>query len=76
MTSVCTGAHVYARAGVLEEPTIEQPDDRFVDSGEVVTSAGVSAGIDMALNLAARLDSHERAESVRRYMQYETPVAV
>ena len=94
MTSVCTGAHVYASAGVLEnrpattwfgaldslveiDPTIElRRDDRFVDSGEVVTSAGVSAGIDMALHLVARLDSPERAESVRRYMQYETPVAV
>jgi transcriptional regulator GlxA family with amidase domain len=94
MTSVCTGAHVYASAGVLEnrpattwfgaldslaeiDPTIElRRDDRFVDSGEVVTSAGVSAGIDMALHLVARLDSPERAESVRRYIQYETPVAV
>jgi transcriptional regulator GlxA family with amidase domain len=94
MTSVCTGAHVYASAGVLEnrpattwfgaldslveiDPTIElRRGDRFVDSGEVVTSAGVSAGIDMALHLVARLDSPERAESVRRYIQYETPVAV
>ena len=94
MTSVCTGAHVFASAGVLKNrpattwfgaldslveigPTIElRRDDRFVDSGEVVTSAGVSAGIDMALHLVARLDSAERAESVRRYIQYETPVAV
>ena len=94
MTSVCTGAHVYAAAGILRDrpattwfgaldalveidPSIElRRDDRFVDSGEVVTSAGVSAGIDMALHLVARLDSHERAEQVRRYMQYETPVAV
>jgi transcriptional regulator GlxA family with amidase domain len=94
MTSVCTGAHVYAAAGVLKgrpatthwgsldslneiDPTIEvRPDDRFVDSGEVVTAAGVSAGIDMALHLVARLDSTDRAESVRRYMQYETPLYV
>ena len=40
------------------DPTIEaRPDDRFVDSGEVVTAAGVSAGIDMALHLVARLHS-------------------
>ena len=45
--------------------------DRFVDSGEVVTSAGVSAGIDMALHLVARLDSVERAREVRRYIQYD-----
>ena len=94
MTSVCTGAHVYASAGILEnrpattwygaldslveiDPTIElRRDDRFVDSGEVVTSAGVSAGIDMALHLVARLDSRERAESVRRYIQYESPLYV
>ena len=53
-----------------------RPDDRFVDSGDVVTAAGVSAGIDMALHLVARLDSTDRAEWVRRYMQYETPLYV
>jgi transcriptional regulator GlxA family with amidase domain len=46
-------------------------DDRFVDTGEVVTSAGVSAGIDMALHLVARLHSPERAREVRRYIQYD-----
>jgi transcriptional regulator GlxA family with amidase domain len=52
--------------------TIEvRPDDRFVDSGEIVTAAGVSAGIDMALHLVARLDSVERAREVRRYIQYD-----
>jgi transcriptional regulator GlxA family with amidase domain len=48
-----------------------RPDDRFVDSGEVVTAAGVSAGIDMALHLVARLHSVERAQEVRRYIQYD-----
>ncbi len=94
MTSVCTGAHAYAAAGILRDrpattwygaldslveldPTIElRREDRFVDSGEVVTSAGVSAGIDMALHLVARLDSPDRAEAVRQYMQYETPLYV
>ena len=52
--------------------TIEvRPDDRFVDSGEVVTAAGVSAGIDMALHLVARLHSQERAREVRRYIRYD-----
>jgi hypothetical protein len=38
------------------DPSIEvRPDDRFVDAGDVVTSAGVSAGIDMALYLVKRL---------------------
>lgn len=94
VTSVCTGALVLARAGLLAgraattwwgrldtlaeiDPTIEvRPDDRYVDSGEIVTAAGVSAGIDMALHLVARLDSRERAESVRRYIQYESPLYV
>jgi transcriptional regulator GlxA family with amidase domain len=46
-------------------------DDRFVDDGEVITAAGVSAGIDMALHLVARLHSPERAREVRRYIQYD-----
>lgn len=46
-------------------------DDRFVDTGEVITAAGVSAGIDMALHLVARLTSVERARQVRRYIQYD-----
>jgi len=54
------------------DPTIEvRPDDRFVDSGEVVTASGVSAGIDMALHLVSRLHSVERARDVRRYIQYD-----
>jgi transcriptional regulator GlxA family with amidase domain len=44
---------------------------RFVDDGDVVTAAGVSAGIDMALHLVARLHSRERAAEVRRYIQYD-----
>jgi transcriptional regulator GlxA family with amidase domain len=48
-----------------------RPDDRFVDAGDVVTAAGVSAGIDMALHLVARLHSVERARGVRRYIQYD-----
>jgi transcriptional regulator GlxA family with amidase domain len=48
-----------------------RPDDRFVDDGSVITAAGVSAGIDMALHLVARLHSRERAREVRRYIQYD-----
>jgi transcriptional regulator GlxA family with amidase domain len=48
-----------------------RPDDRFVDSGEVVTAAGVSAGIDMALHLVRRLHSEQRAKEVRRGIQYD-----
>lgn len=64
----------WASLGRLAEidPTIEvRPDDRFVDAGPVVTAAGVSAGIDMALHLVARLHSPERAAAVRRVIQYD-----
>jgi transcriptional regulator GlxA family with amidase domain len=60
--------------GLLGEldPSVEvRGDDRFVDSGEIVTAAGVSAGIDMALHLVVRLHSVERAKDVRRYIQYD-----
>jgi transcriptional regulator GlxA family with amidase domain len=89
LASVCTGALVFADAGLLDglpattywsafgellalgrdiEP---RPDDRFVDAGEIVTAAGVSAGIDMALHLVGRLASPDRAREVRRYIQYD-----
>jgi transcriptional regulator GlxA family with amidase domain len=54
------------------EPTVEvRADDRYVDDGDLITSSGVSAGIDMALHLVARLVSVERAREVRRYIQYD-----
>jgi transcriptional regulator GlxA family with amidase domain len=54
------------------DPTIEiRPDDRFVDDGDVVTSAGISAGIDMALHLVRRLVGDDRAREVRRGIQYD-----
>lgn len=54
------------------DDTIElRPDDRFVDSGEVITASGVSAGIDMALHLVARLHSVDRAKQVRKEIQYD-----
>ena len=59
------------RLGALGTDIEVRPDDRFVDNGQVVTAAGVSAGIDMALHLVARLHSVERAREVRRYVQYD-----
>jgi transcriptional regulator GlxA family with amidase domain len=54
------------------DPTIEpRREDRFVDDGDVITAAGISAGIDLALHLVARLHSIERARDVRRYIQYD-----
>jgi transcriptional regulator GlxA family with amidase domain len=52
------------------DPTIDvRGEERFVDDGDVVTSAGVSAGIDMALHLVMRLAGVERARQVRRAIQ-------
>jgi transcriptional regulator GlxA family with amidase domain len=48
-----------------------RPEARFVDDGEIITAAGVSAGIDVALHLVARLHSAERAAAVRREIQYD-----
>ncbi|MFP5318261.1 MAG: DJ-1/PfpI family protein [Acidimicrobiia bacterium] len=48
-----------------------RPDDRYVDSGGIITASGVSAGIDMALHLVRRLDAEERARWIRRYIQYD-----
>jgi transcriptional regulator GlxA family with amidase domain len=54
------------------DPTIElRPLDRWVDSGEVITASGVSAGIDMALHLVRRLAGEDRARQVRRGIQYD-----
>lgn len=87
MASVCTGAFVFEKAGLLEGRraathwgSLDRLEElgvtvdrvaRYVDEGMVVTAAGVSAGIDMALHLVARLDSEEMSASVRRYIQYE-----
>lgn len=94
LVSVCTGALVYAAAGILTkrpatthwgsldtlaeiDPTIEvRTHERFVDDGDVITSAGVSAGIDMALHLVARLASVERARTVRREIEYNPAAQV
>jgi len=54
----------------LDPTVIPDVDARFVDDGDLITSAGVSAGIDMALHLVARLADVERAREVRRAIQY------
>jgi len=46
------------------------PRALYVDDGDLITSAGVSAGIDMALHLVARLAGVERAREVRCEIQY------
>jgi transcriptional regulator GlxA family with amidase domain len=46
-------------------------DARYVVDGNLVTSQGVSAGLDMALWLTGRIHGREHARAVRRYIQYE-----
>jgi len=55
----------------LDPTVMTDVDARFVDDGDLITSAGVSAGIDMALHLVARLAGVERAREVRLGIQYD-----
>jgi putative intracellular protease/amidase len=85
-TSVCTGSLLLGAAGVLEgleatshwasleqlaalgaRPTLK----RVVVQGKVVTAAGVSSGIDMALTLAARIAGEEVAQSIQLGIEYD-----
>ena len=86
--SVCTGAFLLAKAGLLRGKTITthwedivdframfpdipiRDDTRWVDTGEIVTSAGISAGLDMSLHLVARLEGEELAVRTARQMDY------
>lgn len=64
----------WASLNLLSEtdPTvITDVDARFVDDGDLITSAGVSAGIDMALHLVDRFAGAERARAVQREIQYD-----
>lgn len=85
-TSVCTGSLVLGAAGVLEgkratshwlyrdalaaygaEPVAE----RVVEDGKIVTAAGVAAGLDMALRLAARIAGDDVAKAIQLGIEYD-----
>lgn len=85
-TSVCTGSLVLGAAGLLDGRRatshwlyLEQLRDygaepvggRFVEDGPVITAAGVSAGIDMALHLVAREAGPEVAQAVQLGIEYD-----
>jgi len=86
ITSVCTGSLLLAKAGLLKnkaatthwgaletlaalDPTIKVRRKRYVDQG-IITSAGISAGIDMALYVVGELLGSEVSEDTARYMEY------
>src|SRR5918912_1490272 len=86
MASVCTGAGLYASAGLLEGKTttthwgfrdnlramgVEVVGERVVGQGNHVSGAGVSAGIDMALSLTDRVHGRELAESLQLLIEYD-----
>lgn len=85
-TSVCTGALLLGAAGVLDgldatthwsaydalasygaRPT----EQRIVEQGKVVTAAGVSAGIDLALALVGLIDGRDMAEAIQLGLEYD-----
>jgi putative intracellular protease/amidase len=87
--SVCTGAFILAKAGLLENKRVtthwgstkslgrQYPtstvleDTRWVDNDFVITTAGVSAGIDGALHFVARIKGNDAAKRTARYMEYD-----
>ena len=87
--TVCTGAAIAGRAGLLDGidattwyaaiPELQkqfpntrvQTGRRFVDAGKVITTAGVSAGLDGSLHLGARLLGRAVADRTTEYMEYK-----
>jgi transcriptional regulator GlxA family with amidase domain len=85
-TSVCTGALVLGAAGILDgkratthwafldrlaQLGAKPVAERVVEDGKVVTAAGVSAGIDMALTLAGRLAGDQVAQAIQLGIEYD-----
>ena len=86
-TSVCSGALILAAAGLLDglpatthwiaQSTLGRlgaepcPEQRIVASGKIMTAAGVSAGIDLALLLTQEICGEERAAAVQLMIEYD-----
>jgi transcriptional regulator GlxA family with amidase domain len=85
-TSVCTGSLLLGAAGVLdgldatshwldiqdlERYGARPTDQRVVEQGKVITAAGVSSGIDMALTLVANIHGPEVAQAIQLGIEYD-----
>ncbi|SRR5579883_518585 len=85
-TSVCTGSLILGAAGILSgvKATTHWAaldrlstwgalpiEERIVESGKVITAAGVSAGIDMALTLAAKISGENIAKLLQLGIEYD-----
>ena len=85
-TSVCTGSLILGAAGLLEGKRAtsnwllldklrdfgaDPVGGRFVEDGKIVTAAGVTAGIDMALHLVAREVGPEVAQAIQLGIEYD-----
>lgn len=60
----------FAELAELAPNTDIVEDARFIDNGQVLTAAGIAAGIDLSLHLVARLLGDEAARRTARYMEY------
>jgi transcriptional regulator GlxA family with amidase domain len=60
----------FSELRTISPTTTVREDIRFVDTGRIVTSAGISAGIDMALHIVARLLGEDQARETAQYMEY------
>jgi transcriptional regulator GlxA family with amidase domain len=85
-TSVCTGSLLLGAAGILDGLRATSHwayvehlaafgatpvSERVVEDGKVITAAGVSSGIDMALHLAARLAGEDVAKGIQLGIEYD-----
>jgi putative intracellular protease/amidase len=85
-TSVCTGAFILGAAGLLQglQATTHWASkdflgavgatyvtERFVQQGKIITAAGVSAGIDMALFVAGQVGGNELAQALQLAIEYD-----
>jgi transcriptional regulator GlxA family with amidase domain len=69
--SATTHFRAFDELRALAPDTTLCPDERYIDNGKIVLSAGISAGIDMSLYVVGRLLGEERASATARYMQYD-----